>query len=381
MEFVLTDDQKLIQEAARDFARNELGSESVREFDEKEEYPLGLIRKLAGLGWLGLPFPEEYGGAGGNVLDLAIFLEGIGYGMVALAAAYLQTVIFGGMSLYEYGSEEQKKEYLPPLIRGEKLWCLAATEPNAGSDLASLVTSATPDGNGFFTINGTKTFITGAHVADHFLLAARTNRDVPKHKGITMFIVDSRSPGVEVRRLHKLGMRPVGTNEVFLENVRVPEGNVAGGLNQGWANLLKTLDNERCAVAAMCVGASQRVVDDALEYAKNRVQFGQPISKFQVIQHALANMQIKVDTARLLTYRAAWMAKEGLPCSKETAMAKVHASETMADVADQGLRILGGYGYMMEYDMQRYFRDAKFFQIAGGTPEIQRNVIAKQMGV
>lgn len=381
MDFALSEDQKMIQDAARDFAKNELKPEIVREMDENEIYPMEFLQKLAELGWLGLPFSEEYGGSGGNTLDMCIFLEQIGYGSLALGAAYLQAVVFGGLSLAEYGSEEQKQQYIPQIIKGEKIWCLAATEPNAGSDLASLATFAQDDGNGSFVINGTKCFITGVHMADYMLLATRTDRSVPKHRGITMFIVDTKTPGVEIRRLHKLGMRAVGTNEVFLENARVPAENIMGGLNRGWYNLLKTLDNERCAVAGICVGAAQRVVDDAIEYAQNRVQFGQPIGKFQVIQHALADMQIKTDTARYLAYRAAWLAGQGVPCTKETSIAKVHCSEVLADVADQGLRVLGGYGYMMEYDMQRYFRDAKFFQVAGGTSEIQRNVIAREMGL
>lgn len=380
MDFELTEEQALIKETAKRFIKKELPREWVRKCDDEEHYPIEPYRKLADLGFLGLPFEKKYGGSAGNILDIVILLEEISKGMTALGGAYIQSVAFGGLSIDDYGSEEQKEIYLPQIISGEKLFCLALTEPNSGSDVASLRTSAVKDGK-CYVINGSKVFITGAQVADYMLCGVRTNKDVPNHKGITMMIVPTKSEGVEIRKLRKLGMKPLGTNEVFFENVRVPVENVAGGVDQGWYNLLKTLNNERCVVGAACVGSAQACVDDTLQYVKEREQFGRPIGSFQANQHALADMQMEVDNARLLTYRAAWLSANRKPCVKETSMAKVYSSEVFRKVATMGMQLMGGYGYMMEYDMQRYYRDCKFFEIAGGTSQIQRNIIAKEMGL
>ncbi|RJQ25006.1 MAG: acyl-CoA dehydrogenase [Peptococcaceae bacterium] len=380
MNFELTEDQALIKETAKRFVKKELPMEWVRQCDDEERYPMEPYKKLAELGFLGLPFKKKYGGSDGNILDTVILLEEISKGMTALGAAYMQSVAFGGLSLDDYGSEEQKETYLPKIISGNTLFCLALTEANAGSDVASLKTSAVKDGN-YFVINGSKVFITGVQVAEYMLCGVRTNKNVANHKGITMMIVPTKSEGIEIRKLRKLGMKPVGTNEVFFENVRVPVENVVGGVDQGWYNLMKTLNNERCIAAAVCVGSAQACIDGVLQYVKEREQFGRPIGTFQANQHAIVDMQMEVDNARLLAYRAAWLSANHKPCVKETSMAKLYASEAFRNVANMGVQLLGGYGFMMEYDMQRYYRDCKFFEIAGGASQIQRNIIAKELGL
>ena len=380
MDFNLSENQNMIKDTISNFAKKELTKELVQEHDEEKKYPHELYQKIAELGFLGLPFPEKYSGFGGTVLDMVILLEELSKGMIVLAGSYVHTVVFGGMSLMEYGSEEQKMEYLPKIISGEKLFCLAITEPNAGSDISSITTTAVLDGDNY-VINGAKTFITGAHVADYMVFGARTNKDVPQYKGITMFIVPTSLPGIEIRPLDKLGMRAIGTNEVFLEDVRVPKENVMGGVDQGWKNLMRTFNNERCACAAVCVGASQAAIDTVVQYVNERVQFGQPIGKFQVVQHDLVDMQMEVDNARLQSYRAAWLSHKGKSCSSETSMAKAYSAEVYRRVANQGMQLMGGYGYMMEYELQRHYRDCKFWEIAGGTSHIQRNIIAKEMGL
>lgn len=379
MDFALTDEQKLIQDTTRIFVNKNLSRDTVRQYDEEEKYPREPMRKLATDGWLGLMFPPEYGGSGGTILDVVILLEELARRMVALAAAYIPVVLVGTF-IDHYGSEAQKEKYLRSLITGEELYCMGITEPNAGSDIASLSTSAVSH-DGAYLLNGTKTFISGAHVADYMLFAARTDKTGPKHKGITMFMVDMRLPGVEVRPLKKLGMRAVGANEVFVEDVLVSPEEILGEVNRGWYNLANLFNHERCLAAACAVGAAQAVIADALQYAHERVQFDQPIGRFQAIQHIPADMQIQVDAARLLTYRAAWEDHKKGGAAKEASIAKVYASEVLRRVAADGVQVLGGYGYMMEYDMQRYYRDAKFFEIAGGTTQIQKNIIAKEMGL
>jgi len=380
MDFNFTEEQVLLQNTVKNFVKDKVTHEVVDHYDTSEEFPSKLMDEMTDLGFLALPFPEQYGGIGGITLDIVLLLENISYGMVSLGAAYMMSVVFGGMSILHYGNEEQKREYIPKIISGEIKTAFALTEPNAGSDAASLKTSAVLDGNDYI-INGNKVFITGAHQADYLLVAAKTDKSVSKYEGITIFLVKTNTPGIDIRKLEKLGMRPVRTNEVFFEDVKVPKENILGGLNLGWPNLLKSLGNERVTCGAVCTGGAQAAVDYAAKYAKERVQFGKPISKFQVIQHFIADMQMDVDLARLLTWRASWLLSEKMSCGKETAMVKVFASEAYSRVANKGVQILGGNGYMMEYPLQRHLRDSKFFEIAGGTSEIQRNIIAAELGL
>lgn len=379
MDFKFTEEQEILRRSVRNFMDKECPREYVRELDEKEEFPFDLYRKMAKLGWYGLPFPEEYGGSGCGAVDFIIVGEELTRPSYEIAAGY-GAPIFNALTLLHHGSEELKNQYIPRVVRGEMMWSIALTEPNAGSDVASLVTSAVPEGDEFI-INGQKIFISGGDVANIMTIAVRTNKDVPKHQGISMFLIDPKSPGIEIRKIRTLGRRMIHATEIFLEDVRVPKENLVGELNGGWKVLLSGLELERLFACAGYVGNAQTVVDVALQHAKERVQFGRPIGTFQAIGHMLADMQTEVDAARLLTYRAAWMIDQGIPCMKEVSMAKLFGSETFARLTNQGMQIMGGYGYSMEYDMQRYFRDARIVTVAAGSSQMQRTIIAREMGL
>ena len=379
MDFKFTEEQEILKKSVRNFMDKECPREYVRELDEKEEFPFELYKKMAKLGWYGLPFPEEYGGSGCGPLDFIMVGEELCRFSYEIGAGY-GVPIFNALTLLHHGSEEQKNRYIPKVVNGEMMWSIALTEPNAGSDVASLVTSAVPEGDEF-VVNGQKVFITGADVANIMTMAVRTDKDLPRHKGISMLLVDPKSPGIDIRIIKTLGRKIIHATELFFEDVRVPKGNLIGELNGGWEVLMSGLELERLFACAGYVGNAQTVVDDALEHAKQRVQFGRPIGTFQAIGHMLADMQTEVDAARLLTYRAAWMVEQGIPCIREVSMAKLFGSESLARLTNQGMQIMGGYGYSMEYDMQRYFRDARIITVSAGSSQMQRTIIAKQMGL
>ena len=381
MEFGFTEEQRMLRESVRRFMKQECTREYIRECSENERFPTELYEGMVKQGWLGIPFPERYGGAGLGPVELAIFLEEAGYAWYGAGVSYFISVILGGYNILTYGTEAQRQYFLPRLIKGECKFAFALSEPNVGSDAASVELSAVEDGD-HFVLNGTKMFTTCAHVADHILTVTRTKREAEKkHAGITVFLVDAKSPGIEIRPLKQLGRTATHTNEVIYKDVRVPKENAMGKLNDGWANLNKGLGIERLSVAIMYAGTSQAILDYAVGYAKERKQFGKPISKFQAIQHKFADMQIKADIARLLSYRVAWMVQEGVPCFKEMSIAKLYASEAIFAIANDGVQIMGGYGVLKEYDMELFFRDSRIGMIGAGSSEIQRSIIAKQMGL
>ncbi len=381
MELGFTQEQDMLRESVRRFMKQECTRSYIRDCSDNERFPIELYDKMAAQGWMGIPFPEKYGGAGLGPVELAIFLEEAGYGWYGAGTSYFTSVVLGGYNMMLYASEEQKAHYIPLLIAGKCKFALALSEPNVGSDAASVELHAAPVGD-HYVLNGTKMFTTNAHVADYIITVARTDRQpARKHDGITIFIVDTKSPGLEVKPLKQMGRTATHTNEVFYRDVRVPKENVLGGVGKGWENLNKGLGVERLSVAMMYAGTSQAIVDYAVGYAKERRQFGQPICKFQAIQHKLADMQIKADIARLLGYRVAWMLSEGLPCFKEMSIAKLYASEALFAIANDGVQVMGGYGVMKEYDMELFFRDSRIGMIGAGSSEIQRTIIAKQMGL
>ncbi|MDY7033291.1 MAG: acyl-CoA dehydrogenase family protein [Thermodesulfobacteriota bacterium] len=380
MNFGFSEEQEMLRATIGKFMKNECSVQYVRECDEGQKVPFEVFHKIADQGWLGLAVPEEYGGSGGTIIDLAILLEETAKVSLALADLIYRARVHGGMNILKCGTEEQKKELLPGIAGGKLIFCIGLTEPNTGSDAASLTTSAVADGEDYIIV-GTKMFTTNMHVADYCLLYVRTDKTAPKHKGITTFLVDTKSPGIKIRPVHTLGMRATITNEVVYENVRVPKRNILGKLNEGWTVATSQLGAERFGLAAMCTGAAQSVLDDALQYAKERVQFGRPIGKFQAISHKLADMQVEVDVSRLLTYRLAWMVTQGTSDLKTAAITKLYTAEAYKHVSDLGMQILGGYGYTMEFDMQRHFRDSRLVTIGGGSSEIQRNIIAKSLGL
>lgn len=378
MDFDLTEGQRTIRDGLRTFLTRECPIEYVRACDEAERFPDELYAKLAEQGWLGLAIPEEYGGMGGSCTDLAVFLEEFAAHFEAGANIYYTTIVIATDALTHFGSEQQKRELLPKLARGEIRFAFSLSEPNSGSDAASLRTRAVMDGNEW-VINGQKMFCSCAQEADYILLMARTDIDAPKHDGITMFLLDPKAEGVEIKKLRKLGLKPMDLNEIFLTDVRIPAGNIIGQVNKGWRNVLKTLDYERCCLSAVNVGAAQSCLDKALAYTKERQQFGQRIADFQLTRVKLADMEVEIDASRLLLYRSANLVDRGIPNNKQSAVANLASSETYVRAALNGMRLMGGWGYLMEYDMQRHFRDSKLAEIGGGTSEILRVVISREM--
>ena len=378
MDFELTDQQRLMRDSLRAFLTKECPIAYVRSCDEQERFPFELYEKLAAAGWLGLPIPQEYGGMGGSCTDLVVFLEEFAHHFEAAANIYYTTIVIAADALTHFGTEPQKQLLLPKLAKGEIRFAFSLSEPNSGSDAASLRTRAVLDGNEW-VINGQKMFCSCAQVANYILLMARSDSDVPKHKGITMFLLDTKTPGVEIRKLKKLGLKPMDLNEIFLTDVRLSKDAIIGKANAGWTNALKTLDYERCCLSAVNVGAAQSCLDKALAYTGQREQFGQKINSFQLSRAKLADMDMEIEAARLLLYRSASLVDRGIPNNKESAMANLYSSETYVRAALNGMRLMGGWGYLMEYDMQRHFRDSKLAEIGGGTSEILRIIISREL--
>ncbi len=380
MDFRFTSEQEMFRKSVRDFMKKECPLDFVRDCDTKEIFPRKIIEKMSELGWLCIQVPEKYGGIGCGAIEMGVFLEEVARGMNGLAQAIYSSVIFAADYILRYGNEEQKKNILPKIVQGKLFFSFGLTEPGSGSDAASLSTSAVLNGN-HFVLNGQKTFCSCAKVADYIFAATRTDKNVPRHKGITTLLVNKNAPGVVVRPIKKLGHKSMDLCDVFFTDTFVPTTNMVGNLNEGWINILDNVSRERFYLSAICVGAAQAVLERSLQYAKERFQFGKPIGHFQLIKEKLANLQMELDAARLLMYRAAWMIDENIPYQKETSIAKLFSSEMYMRAASQGMQIMGGYGYTMEFDMQRHFRDAKLYEIGGGTSEIQRLIIAKGMGL
>ena len=381
MEFGFSPEQEMLRDSVRRFMARECTRDYIRDCSDNDRFPIELYAKMVAQGWMGIPFPEAYGGSGLGPMELAIFLEEAGYGWYGAGTSYFTTVVLGGYNILLYGSEEQRRDVLPQVVNGKIKLAFALSEPNVGSDAASVELYAEDRGD-HFVLNGQKMFTTNAHVADRIVTITRTQRKpARKHDGITIFLVDARSAGLEIRPLKQMGRTATHTNEVFFRDVCVPREAMMGKLHEGWANLNSGLGIERLSVAMMYAGTSQAILDYAMGYAKDRRQFGQPISKFQAVQHKLADMQMKTDIARLLGYRVAWMLQQGIPCFKEMSMAKLWASEALFDIANNGVQVMGGYGVLKDYDMELFFRDSRIGMIGAGASEIQRTIIARQMGL
>lgn len=379
-DFGFTEEQLMLRDAVRQFVRKEMPDAYARRCDRDQLAPLDVFDKMATLGWMGVAIPEQYGGSGLGFVELGIIQEELSYGLLELAVLFYRATVHGAHSLLTYGSEAQRRKYLPLIAAGRFKSSMSLTEPNAGSDAAGVLTRAVRDGE-HFVINGAKVFNSQIDLADRTVLVARTNPDAPQHKGISLFFVDPKSPGVTIERLDTLCFRSVGTNRVTYENVRVHQDDLLGELDGGWKQLMTNLNKERFSLAAQVTGAAQAALDFALQYAKDRVQFGQPIAKFQVIQHKLADMQIAVHTSRVLTYDLARRLDAGIECRKEASMAKVFSSEAYFKVADEGMQILGGYSMTPDFPMERHYRDARLMRIGGGSSEVLRNSIAKDLGL
>ncbi|HAQ07669.1 MAG TPA: acyl-CoA dehydrogenase, partial [Bacillus bacterium] len=330
-------------------------------------------------GMLGLPFPEEYGGAGADTGSFAIVTEELSRACASTGITYSAHISLGGAPINLFGTEEQKQKYLTPICSGESLGAFGLTEPNAGSDAGGTQTAAAEE-NGEYVINGSKCFITNASYAKHLALTAITG-ERNGLKEISAIIVPTDAPGFAViDNYDKMGLNASNTTELVMENVRVPVENLLGKKGEGFKQFLITLDGGRIGIGAMAVGIAQAAYDKALQYATERKQFGRSLSKFQAIQFKLADMAMKIELARNMVYKAAWLKDQGRPFSKEASMCKLYASEIAMEVADQAVQIHGGYGYMREYEVERYMRDAKLLEIGEGTSEVQRMVIARLIG-
>ncbi|RMG58672.1 MAG: acyl-CoA dehydrogenase [Deltaproteobacteria bacterium] len=377
MNFELTDEQKMIQDMTRDFAQNEV-LPLAAELDETGRFPEELVKKMAELGLMGMAVPEEYGGPGLDYISYAIAMEEISRACAGTAVIMSVNNSLVCEPLLKFGNEEQKKKYLTPLAQGEKLGCFGLTEPGAGSDAASQKTTAVRDGD-YYIVNGTKNFITNAPEADYCILFTMTDKE-KRHKGITAFILDMKSEGVTVGKPEKkLGIKASHSASIILEDVKIPVENRLGEEGMGFKVAMATLDAGRIGIAAQAVGIARACLEDALAYAKERQQFGQPIANFQAIQWMLADMATEIDAARLLTWRAAYLKDKGIRHSKESSMAKLFAAEVAMRSAVKCIQIHGGYGYIKEYPAERHFRDAKITEIYEGTSEIQRLVIANAL--
>ncbi len=377
MNFELTEAQRAVRDMVREFAEREIRP-TAHLYDEKSEFPWEIVNKVATLGLLGMIFPEEYGGAGMDYVSYALALEEIARHDGGLALTVASHNSLCSNHIYLAGTEAQKRKYLVPLARGEKLGAWGLTEPGSGSDAAALQTSAVWKGN-HWILNGTKNFITQGTVASVYVVMAITTRGLEK-RGISAFILEKGAPGFRPgRKEAKLGVRSSDTAQLLMTDAEVPGENVLGELNHGFLDTLKVLDGGRIGIAALAVGLARGALEESLKYSKERQQFGQPISRFQAIQWKLADMATEIEAARLLTLRAAAMKDRGLPATKESAMAKLFASEVGMRACTQAIQIHGGYGYLRDFPVERYFRDVKLTEIGEGTSEIQRVVIAREI--
>jgi len=377
MDFSLTEEQKMLKAMVTDFASKEL-EPIAAQIDEESRFPAESIPKMAGLGLLGVGFPEEYGGSGGGATEFCLAIEEVSRVCAATGAILLASSGLVGIPIYMHGNEEQKKRFVPPIASGEMLGAFALTEAGAGSDPASLETTAARKDNGY-VLNGTKIFITNGAEAGIVLVFATVDKSL-RHKGIAAFIAEKDTPGLSVgKHEHKMGIRGSSTVELVFEDCFVPEENRLGDEGDGFKIAINTIDASRVVVAAQALGIAQGAFDRALAYAKERQQFGQPIINFQAIQWMLADMATQIDAARLLIYRAAYLQDQGQPFIKEASMAKVYAAETASFVANKAVQIFGGYGYIKEYPLERFLRDAKITEIYEGTSEMQRMTIARQL--
>ncbi len=375
----MTEDQQLIRDTVRDFAGREIMPKAA-EIDRSGTFPVDILKKMAELGLMGLPIPEAYGGSGGDYTSYCLALEEITRACASTGITYEAHISLGCMPIYLFGTEEQKKQYLPQLCRGESIGSFGLTEPEAGSDAGGTKTTAVL-GNGEWVINGSKCFITNASHAKFVTITALTDKGQGT-RGISDVIVPTDAPGFTIRAAYeKLGLHGSNTTELSFENVRVPEKNLVGKRGEGFKQFLVVLDGGRIAIGAMGVGIAQACLDAALKYAKERVQFGQPIGKFQAVQFKLADMAMNIELARLMYLKAAWLKDGGKPYSQEANYAKLFGSEMATKAALEAIQIHGGYGYMKEFPVERYLRDAKLLEIGEGTSEIIRLVIARGLGL
>jgi hypothetical protein len=378
VDFRLSEEQELLRASVREFAEAEMRPR-VMEWDEAQHFPMDLLPKLADLGLMGIQFPEEYGGSGLSAVDYCICIEELARVCPAIALSVAAHNGLCSSHIAMFGTDAQKRMYLPRLVRGEVLGAWGLTEPGAGSDAAGMKTTAVRDGRGGWTINGSKNFITHGRIGGVMVVIAITDR-TKGHRGISAFVLEHGTPGMTAgKKENKLGMRASDTSEVIFQDCRLGGEHLVGKEGEGFINTLQVLDAGRIGIAALSVGLAEGAHEAAVQYAKQRRQFGQPIAAFQAIQWKLADNATRIEAARLLTYRAAYLKDRGLRITRESAMAKLFASEIAVKVADDCVQIHGGYGFVKDYPAEKFFRDVKLLTIGEGTSEIQRLVIARQL--
>lgn len=380
MDFGLSTEHRALQDVARQFVERHCPATQAKEWDEASAYPAELFKAMADMGWIGLPFPEEAGGDDGSPMELAIIAEQLGAASLDIAMCYIGSLI-PALTVYKWGTDAQREAIKTNMIPGHSRFAVAISEPDTGSDAAALRCAAVDAGD-HFVINGEKMWCTGAGLpGTDIMMYVRTAKSQRKHDGISIVIVNADSPGVELRKAPTLARHILGTYEVFLTDVVVPKKNLVGEQGQGWTMMLSNLELERVLMSGGYVGVAQATLDEALAYSKERTAFGKQIGNFQSLAHAMADMQVEIDCARLLAYRAAWMLSQGMPCSREGAMAKLKGSETYVAAARLGMQVCAGHGFSTDSVMSFRWRESIVAPISGGTSQIQRNGIARSMGL
>ena len=378
MDFRFNEEHRMWQDTLNTFMEKEVGREYTREHDANRAFPWEVFKKMGQQGWLGLLLPEEDGGVETDPVMFAIFCEAIAKYSLDTAAC-IMTSMFTATNISKHCTSEQKQQYLPPFLRGEKTFSISITEPGSGSDAAAARTKAVLEGDEW-VLNGSKTFCSGAHLPDAtIVLMARTGEE--RYAGLSLFLLPNTTKGLTVTKLNTIVRRSLGTTQLYLDNVRLPKENLIGELGKGWAYIGEHLEHERLSLAASYLGNARTALDDTIRYTKERKQFGRTLSSFQVLKHRMAENECEIEAARLLTYSAASKMARGERAMKEVSMAKVFAADTLYKIAFNGMQALGGYAQLPEMDMERYFREAKHGMVGGGTNEIQHSIIAKEMGL
>jgi len=378
MDFQFNEEQRMWHNTMHTFMEKEVGREYTRAHDASREFPWEIYKKMGGQGWLGLLLSEEDGGANADPIMFAIFCEAIAKYSLDTAAC-MMTSMFTATNFAKHGTPAQKEKYLPPFLLGDKTFSIGMTEPQSGSDAAGVLTRAVMEGNEW-VINGNKCFISGAHLSGAtIVLLARTGEE--RYKGLSLFVLPNNTKGLTITKLNTIVRRSLGTTQLYLDNVRLPRDALLGEVGKGWAYIGEHLEHERLSLAASYVGNAQTALDDTIAYTKQRKAFGKNLSDFQVLKHRMAEDAIHVEAARLLTYSAAAKMARGERAMKEVSMAKVFAVDTLFKTAFNGMQALGGYAQLPEQDMERYMREAKHGMVGGGANEIQKSIIAKEMGI
>lgn len=380
LNFDLTDEQRMLREMIHDFVERECPKPVSRELEASKEFPRALVDKMAEAGLYGIGIPEAHGGQGGDLVDQVLVCEELSRSLGALSVAWHLNCWSGAKALTRFGNAEQQ-EMLPAVAEGKVMFAFAMTEPGGGTDALRAMRTRATRVEGGWRLRGTKIWSTLAHVADLVLVLARTSDEDRPSRGLTMFLVRPESEGFSATPIPKIGMRALASCEVSLDDVFVPDADVLGEVGDGWSQVLASLNSERIMTAAMCTGMLWGVLEDAVSYAGEREAFGKPIGAMQAIQHGIADMAMKLESSRLLTYRAAWLESLGRPCGIEATTAKCLTSEYAVESADFGIQVLGGYGYAEEYDMQRFWRDARLFRIGPISNEMARNFVGEDLGL